>query len=84
MAYLKLFLRIIPFLIELVKAVESWMDEPGQGPQKKEAVMSGLKAMLDGWGEAVTGGAKDAWEKLSPMISKCIDFAVGIIFNFNK
>ena len=84
MMYLKLFLKIVPFLIELIKAVELWFEGPGQGTQKKEAVTSGLKAMVEGWGEAATGGAKDAWAKLSPAISKCIDFAVGIIFNFSK
>jgi len=84
MTYLKLFLKIIPFIIELIKAVESWVEADGAGTSKKEAVMAGVKAIIDGWGETVTGGAKDAWEKLSPVISRCIDFAVGIIFNFNK
>jgi hypothetical protein len=84
MTYVKLFLKIIPFIIELIKAVETWFEATGAGESKKDAVMAGTKAILDGWGETVTGGAKDAWEKLAPVISKCIDFAVGIIFNFNK
>jgi len=85
MVYLKLFLQIVPFIISLVKAVEEFMaDEPKTGEQKKATVMDAVKAIIDVWGEVVTGGAKDAWEKLSPLISKTIDFAVGIIFNFNK
>jgi len=85
MTYLKLFLRVIPFVIELIKAIEVLMSgEEKTGEQKKETVMDAVKAVIDGWGESVTGGAKDAWGKLSPIISKTIDFAVGVFFNFNK
>lgn len=85
MVYIKLFLKLLPYIIDLVKAAETWLGaEPGQGTAKKEAVITALRTILAGWGEAVTGGAKDAWEKMEPIISKTIDFAVGIIFNFNR
>ena len=85
MIYIKLFLKIIPFVIELIKAVEWWMtDEPKSGEAKKAAVMDSIKTIITGWGEVATGGAKDAWERLSPMIAKTVDFLVGLYFNLAK
>ncbi len=80
MQYFLLFIQMLPYILKLVKAAEAFIPESGKGADKKAAVMDATKAVLDGITEISTGGQKDTWTTISPMVSNTIDFAAGMYF----
>jgi len=83
MYYFNIFIKLIPFLIQAIKAAEIFFqDQPASGAEKKESVKTVAKAIMDGAMEASTGGQKETLEKLDPLVDKAID--VGVAFLFPK
>lgn len=83
MYYFKIFMQLIPFIFQAVKAAESYFsDESKSGPKKKAAVKSAVEALFDGAVEVSTGGQRETLKKLEPLVDKAID--VGVAFAFPK
>ena len=80
MQYFLIFIQILPYLLKLVKAAEAFFPDAGAGADKKAAVTEATKIILEGGTELSTGGQKDTWEKLAPLVSTVIDSAAGLYF----
>lgn len=82
--FITVFIKLVPFIFQLVKAAETLTDKAQAGAEKKEAVKAGAKAMLDGWKEVSTGGQKETAEKVEPLaealIDKGVDLAAAMLF----
>ncbi len=79
MNYISLFLRLIPFIIKLMKIAEDF-GEQGSGAHKKDMVVGAVGAVVDGIEEASTGGQKETWGKIKEPISGVIDLIAGLLF----
>ncbi len=80
MDYLKLIKIVVGMLPSLVKTVESFMSEAGQGAEKKDLVKELMGGIVDGVIALSTGGQADTWAKLEPFVDSAID---GIVSIFN-
>jgi hypothetical protein len=80
MPYFLIFLKALPYILALVKAVEPLFPGKGTGPQKKAAVLDAAKIIIEGGTEISTGGQKETWQNVGPLISTAIDLAAGVIF----
>lgn len=80
MNYFKLFMKLIPFIFQLVVAAEVFFAKTGTGAEKKAAVLTGVKAMYDGAQEVSTGGQKETLDTLEPLVDKTIDVAAAMLF----
>lgn len=72
-------IQLIPYVFELVKLAEKYLG-PGTGMQKKEMVTEGAKVAVDAVSNVSTGGQKDTWGAIGPLVSSVIDFAAGFLF----
>ena len=79
MQYISLFLRLIPFIVKLMKIAEDFGDQ-GSGTDKKEMVVGAVGAVVDGIEEASTGGQKETWGKIKDPISGVVDIIAGLLF----
>ena len=68
MQYFAILIKLIPFIFSLVKAAEVVFDKEKAGSEKKTAVKDGLTAMFDGAKEASTGGQKETFEAVKPLL----------------
>ena len=72
MNWLALAIRMIPKMIELIKAAEKLFDDqPDSGPEKKQYVMQALQAIIEG----ASGGAGDPtmWEKIQGALDPVLE-----------
>lgn len=81
MAWITILLKAIPFVMKLIQLAERAFDDiPDSGEQKKKMVMQGFQAAFDMVVGSSTGGQKETWEKLEPIISSFVDMACGFLF----
>lgn len=81
MSYFQIFIKLIPFLIQLIKSMEIWFsDKAKSGEEKKAAVLESAQAIVGGTIEISTGGQKETWDKLSPLVSRAIDVICAFLF----
>ena len=72
-------LALIPLVIKLVGFVETLFGEAkGQGEVKKSTVLGATQAIVDGVASVSTGGQKETWEAISPVVGSVVDAVVGI------
>ena len=79
MGWLAAVLKAIPLVVTLMCVVEDLFDdEPDSGAQKKEYVMTAIKAVID----MVAGVTftPELWEKIEKAIGKFIDIACIFLF----
>ena len=80
MQYFGLILKLLPFIINLMRVAEDLSEEPGSGAQKKEAVIDGTKIVISALSEVSTGGQKETWDKIKEPLGKVIDLIAGLLF----
>jgi len=81
MKYFQIFVKLIPFLFDLIRNAEFWFsDVPKSGAEKKASVLEAAGAIVDGIVATVTGGASDTWVKIRPLVEKTVDVICGFIF----
>jgi hypothetical protein len=72
-------LSLIPLVLKLIGYVEDMFGSAeGNGTVKKSTVMGATQVIVDGMSKVSTGGQKETWETLGPVVGKTIDAAVGI------
>ena len=80
MQYFAILLKLIPFLVSMVKSAEvAFKDEEKSGAKKKKAVTEGFTAMFDGAAEVSTGGQKETFTALKPLFDSVIDKGIDLI-----
>ncbi len=79
MQYLTLFLKLFPFIIQLMSIAEKF-GESGSGIQKKEMVVGGVKTVIDGIAAVSTGGQKETWDKIKDPVSGLVDSIARLLF----
>jgi len=81
MTWINILLKAIPFVIEMVQLAEKAFDDhPESGADKKAMVLQAVQCAFDAVVGSSTGGQKETWERLRPIIESFIDMAVGFIF----
>ena len=80
MDYIKLIKIIFGMLPSLVRTVEAFVSETGQGAEKKVLVKEILRGIVNGIMTLSTGGQADTWSKLEGLVDGAID---GIVSMFN-
>jgi hypothetical protein len=73
LAVFKLVLAIFPNVIDLIKAAEAMMPEPGRGAEKLEYVRSVLQDLYERFDEAKPSFS-DLWAKIKPLIDMTVAF----------
>ena len=82
MAWIGIILKLIPMVIKLMTLAEQAFDGIQEsGEQKKQMVLEAVQAVFDALVGASTGGQKETWEKIRPIISSVIDIVCGILFS---
>mgnify|MGYP001561978608 CR=1 FL=1 len=72
---------LLPKVISLIGHVEQWFsDTPKSGETKKAIVMGAAETITAGFAGMTTGGAKETWEKLKPLVDDFVEKAVEIAF----
>ena len=80
MNFLSVITKLVPFIIQLAIAAEHYFKETSSGADKKAAVKSGVKAIFDGAAEASTGGQKETFTGIEPVVDKAIDIVASLLF----
>ena len=65
-------LQLLPTVIKLMDVAEK-VGGPGTGPQKKEAVKQGVKAIAGGMVAVSGGGQKETWKGIGGLIDSLSD-----------
>lgn len=79
MAWIGVVLRIVPFVISLMKVVEELFDDiPESGAEKKKLVLEGVKAVIGAIGGFVL--TPELWGKIEKAVSLIIDAAAVFLF----
>lgn len=78
MNYIKLVGIIISILPNIIKAVEAFMPDSGQGAEKKDVVKTMIRSMVDAVISISTGGQAETWAKIEPLIDSVIDNVVSL------
>ena len=82
--WIGLVVKIIPAVVEMMKAAEQLFDDvPDSGAQKKEYVMAAVKALVGGI-VGVSSMDEGLWGKISKAISLFIDAACLFLFPHDK
>ena len=72
---------LLPKVASLIGHVEQWFsDKPKSGELKKAIVMNAAETITTGFAVGTTGGAKETWEELKPLIDEFVEKAVAIAF----
>ena len=71
---LKVFVALLPIIVDLVKALESIGGAEGTGPEKLALVLEAVKAAFE---QAKTDGV--SWEKLEPLVRAAVERILAII-----
>jgi hypothetical protein len=81
MTWIQILFKAIPFVMEMIQLAEKAFDDvPDSGAEKKAMVMQAVQAAFDTVVGSSTGGQKETWERLRPIIESLIDMACGFIF----
>lgn len=59
-------------------AEEAYKTFAGSGAVKKSTVMSATQSFVEGMTHVSTGGQKETWDTLSPLVEVFVDSAVGM------
>jgi len=82
MTWINILINAIPFVMKLIELAEKAFDGvPESGPEKKQMVLTAFQAAFDTVIGSSTGGQKETWERLEPIISSLIDLACGFLFS---
>ena len=74
-----MWLQYALMILDLIGVVEKvYSNIKGKGSVKKESVMSVAKTIATDMTAVSTGGQKDTWESIQPMVSAFVDTAVTI------
>lgn len=76
---LSFFIKVLPFVVDLMKAVEGFFGA-GTGAQKKGVVMEGTRTAVELVTEVSTGGQKSWWGKFGGAVGNMVDILAGILF----
>lgn len=76
MPWLLVLLQALPTLIELAEKLLG----PKTGDLKKELVMSAASLVMNAFGALSTGGQKETWDRVKPLVSTIVDAGVAIAF----
>lgn len=68
----------LPALVQTAEGFFNWKKQSGS--QKKALVTSTVKATVDAIDAESTGGQKNTWDKIAPVISSMVDEAAAAAF----
>ena len=79
--YFGLVMNFLPVMVAMMAQIEA-ANEDGKwtGEEKKQLVLSGLKAIVQGMLQISTGGQMSTWERIAPNLGGVIDNMVPILF----
>jgi len=81
MTWFQILIKAIPFVMEMIQLAERAFDDvPDSGAEKKAMVLQAVQSAFDVVVGSSTGGQKETWERLRPVIENLIDMAVGFVF----
>ena len=83
MQFFQIFLKLIPFIFEAVRAAQTAFG-PGEGPAKKAAVKEGIAAMFAGAKEVSTGGQKETLANVEPLFGAVLDKGIDLAATLMK
>jgi len=76
---------LIPSIMRLMGIAEKALEEkPKSGQEKKQLVMDGAKAIVEGVTSVSTGGQKETWEFLEEPMAGMVDNLTTIMYPKNK
>lgn len=78
MQYLSILLKLLPYLVELIRFAQKVFG-PGTGEAKKAFVATALKDSIGAVKGISEGGQKETWEILEEPLSSLIDAAVKFV-----
>lgn len=89
MQYLAIFLKVVPFAINLIGiAEEVFSEKPKTGPEKKAFVMETIRQVIAAMLAGSTGGQAETWKEVDTVwkaiegfLSTMIDKVCGILFD---
>jgi len=74
-----MWITIAALAIQLIGVMEKvYADVKGMGSVKKETVMAAVQVVANDMTAVSTGGQKETWEALSPLVSSFVDDAVAL------
>lgn len=71
---LKIFVQLLPIIVDLVRALDNIGGAEGTGPEKLALVLEAVKAAFE---QAKTDGV--SWEKLEPLVRAAVERILAII-----
>lgn len=71
-------LALVPLVVQLIGFAEKLFTGAKQGALKKSMVLGAAEAVANGMAMASTGGQKETWEAIKPMLGTIIDTTVAI------
>lgn len=81
MEWFQIIVKAIPFVVQMIQLAEKAFDDiPESGEQKKAMVVQAVQVVFDTVIGSSTGGQKETWKKLRPIVENLIDIAVRFIF----
>ena len=72
-------IALVPIIVKLIGFAESFFTGAKQGDVKKSAVMGAAQAVVEGMTTASTGGQKETWQTIAPLVGNIIDTSVAIV-----
>ena len=72
--------KLIPLVLSLISLSEKLFAKPGSGAEKKKYVVEFLHGAVDNMVSVSTGGQKETWVMLEPILDKLIDFCAAFLF----
>ena len=71
---------IIKIIVPMIRFAEGFFSGKGMGKEKKQLVIDGIKSILSVVSEVSTGGQRDTWKLLGPVLDPVINFLAGLLF----
>lgn len=71
-------LMLVPVVVQLISFAEKLFAGSGKGAVKKSMVMGAAEAVVTGMTAVSTGGQKETWASVAPMVGDIIDATVAI------
>lgn len=81
MTIISLVAFLLPKVVQMIGYVEQMFDgQEKSGETKKALVMGAAETITAGFAGLSTGGAKESWEKLKPLVDDFVEKAVAVAF----
>ena len=74
------FLKVMPFVLQLMGLAERFLSKPNSGVEKKVLVLQGVKTAVDAMENVSTGGQKKTWQNIQGYVSEFVDATAAVVY----